>query len=101
MKKLLAILLALAMIVSLAACGGTSNEPAEPQEPATKTLDKDEIVIGYVGAQTGPSAGLGYGIDQILRWGIEELNKDGGILGVPVRYDEREDYIQKQAHRID
>jgi branched-chain amino acid transport system substrate-binding protein len=109
MKKTLAILLALIMIVSLAACGG-GTEPAgnDPEPTGPAILDKDEIVIGYVGAQTGPSAGLGYGIDQILKWGIDELNKEGGILGVPVRYVSRDDqgdptkattYIQELVYK--
>ena len=61
MKKLLSLLLALMMVATLAACGGTEDKPenAEPVEPQGEeqdesaagdlqyVLDKGEMVIGY------------------------------------------------------
>ena len=60
MKKILAILLALVMILSLAACGSTETAtpakeeettettPAEEEAPAEETPADDKITIGYV-----------------------------------------------------
>lgn len=93
-KRLLALVLALAMAVSLAACG---NEPGgDPTgasgAPSGETgLGVDEIVIGYVGAITGASASLGAPVHEMLVYAVEELNKEGGICGVPVRYVYRDD----------
>ena len=46
MKKLLAVLLALVMVLSLAACGAapaeTPNTPAEPETPATEPAAEPE-----------------------------------------------------------
>lgn len=89
-KRLLAIVLALAIAASLAACSGEGGKPSET--PGGKTgLDVDEIVIGYVGAITGPSAGLGAPVHEMVAYAVEEINQDGGICGVPVRYVYRDD----------
>jgi len=84
MKKLLALILALAMCFSLVACGGEKKDDKEG-------LGVDEIVFGWVGPQTGPSAYLGQGQMMGLEIAVEEINEAGGILGVPVRLEMRDD----------
>lgn len=108
MKKLLALILALAMCLSLVACGGdkkAEEKPAENKPAATqgtadkaedkkeeeKKLDAKEIVFGYIGPQTGSSAYLGIGAMNGAQMAIDEINAAGGILGVPVRYETRDD----------
>jgi branched-chain amino acid transport system substrate-binding protein len=87
-KRFIAVCLAALMALALAACetgSGTSGGTADGG------LGVDEIVIGYVGAITGPSAALGQPIHEIAQWTIDEMNKNGGINGVPVRYVYRDD----------
>lgn len=100
-KRLFALVLSVVMTLSLAACGADkpANTPDAPaktpsgaqNDPTPAGLDADEIVIGYVGAITGPSAGLGAPVHEMLVYAVEELNQAGGICGVPVRYVYRDD----------
>ena len=49
MKKLLAMLLALVMVLSLAACGTTEPEtPEVPEEPEVETPEEPEVELTYV-----------------------------------------------------
>jgi len=85
-KRVLALLLASLLILSMSACGnpaGTAN--------TGEGLGVDEIVIGFVGPITGPAAGLGLPIDEICKAAFAQINEEGGILGVPVRYVSRDD----------
>ena len=101
MKKFLALFLSLALVLSLAACGGKEEAPAEkpaetPSEtpaetPAEKSLDVDEVIFGIVGPQTGPSANLGIGQAKGVEMAVDHINARGGILGVPVSYVYRDD----------
>ena len=107
-KRFLAFCLVLIMLLSLAACaeGGETGTPAatDSDAPSADTsadtseevseepdLGVDEIVIGYVGPITGPYAGLGLAIHEIAKYTVEEINKAGGIMGVPVKYVFRDD----------
>ncbi len=107
MKKILALLLALAMVFALVGCATTSSttsttesEAADEADTTEATDDADdadeitydgEIVIGWLGPQTGTDAEYGlnvmYGVDLY----IEQLNAAGGINGKYVSvvyYDE-------------
>ncbi|MBQ4538637.1 MAG: hypothetical protein II995_03405 [Oscillospiraceae bacterium] len=58
MKKLVALLIAMAMTLSLAACGGSSDQPAAPAAPAAPTasaaptLDKQDAIDAFNKAST-------------------------------------------------
>lgn len=56
-KKVLAILLALAMVLSMAAC--TSSEPAEPAESG-ESQENEPHELEYVRMSAGPSGGFNY-----------------------------------------
>ncbi|MDR7855330.1 ABC transporter substrate-binding protein [Tissierella sp.] len=88
-KRILALGLSLIMVLSLVAC--TGSDDSTPSGNSTSGLGVDEIVIGYVGPITGPYAGLGLPIHEIAKYTIDEINAEGGILGVPVRYVSRDD----------
>lgn len=91
-KRLFAAILTLAMVLSLAACssGGNGGSPSG-DSGEEGGLGTDEIVIGYVGAITGASASLGAPVHEMLVYAVDELNEEGGICGVPVRYVYRDD----------
>lgn len=103
-KKLLAMLMALTMIFALCAgCGSSSNAPAETETsennaPAAAgeeaAADAGEIVIGWLGPQTGGVAQYGLAVQYGVDLYVEQLNAAGGINGKPVRvvyYDEEGD----------
>ena len=88
------------MLSSLAACAGSGK--ADTSAPAASAgassgdsgktdLGVKEIVIGFVGPITGPSAGLGLPVHEIAKYTVDEINKAGGIDGVPVKYVYRDD----------
>ena len=65
MKKYLAILLALVMVLGLCACGGTAEEPAPEEETQTETVELEKIVFtepvrGYHWAPVYLAQTLGY-----------------------------------------
>ncbi len=111
-KKLLALLMALSMIFALCAgCSsgsGNSSEPAadadtadttkaaeaEEQTEADAGADGGEIVIGWLGPQTGNVAQYGLAVKAGVDLYISQLNAAGGINGKQVRvvyYDEEGD----------
>lgn len=77
MRKVIALVLALAVCFSLAACGGqgdSSNGGSKVDGAA-----KEEIVIGYVGPFTGSLSMFTADFDWISAQAVEAINKDGGI----------------------
>ncbi|MDX9871888.1 MAG: ABC transporter substrate-binding protein, partial [Clostridia bacterium] len=76
MKKVLAILLTLALVVSLSACGGKSA-PA----PAAPADNSGPVKIGVISPNTGEVAAYGQAITSGIKLAIKEINAAGGILG--------------------
>jgi len=72
MKKLISLLLALIMLVSLVACGGPADDGGE---------DSDKIVVGCYMPLTGATAAAG--LDQLngVQMAINACNEAGGING--------------------
>ena len=84
MKKLLVVLLALIMVLSMSACGGSSTG-GDAKEP---------IKFGWVGPLTGDEAVWGKCESQTLELLIEQKNEEGGLLGRKlelVKYDTKGD----------
>ncbi|NLH02038.1 MAG: BMP family ABC transporter substrate-binding protein [Clostridiales bacterium] len=86
MKKFIALLLALAMVFALAACGSkTAESPAESKAPAesgTPALDASSIKIGVV--MIGDESDKGYNYNHVL--GIKEMQKALGISDEQIIY---------------
>ena len=70
-KKALAVMMAAAMLFSLAACGG-----------ANYTSENTEFIIGVSGPLTGGAAVYGVAVQNAAQMAIDEINAAGGLDGV-------------------
>jgi len=83
MKKFLSVLLASAMVFSLAACGGSEGSASS---------SSDEVFrIGGIGPITGGAAVYGMAVMNAIELAVEEVNADGGINGTPIEYQFQDD----------
>ena len=93
MKKLVALLMALAMVFALVACGAeeapaateapaANNEPAATEAPADTPADADPLKIVYCGFSL--SAEYGDRFQQHAARITAEVNAAGGVNGAPV-----------------
>ncbi len=73
-KKAVAVVMAVAMLFSLAACG------------ANYTADNTEFVIGVSGPLTGDAAVYGVAVQQSAQLAIDEINAAGGLNGVKFKF---------------
>ena len=106
MKKFLSILLTMAMIFSLVACGGnntnsgsstnsgsTSNSSAD----SGSANDAEPIRVGVVGTMTGENSLFGDVLAKTIKLLVEQKNAEGGVLGRPIEiyeYDTRDDAVE-------
>ena len=77
LKKAFAVVLAAAMLLTLAACGGSD-----------KTA---EYVIGFSGPLTGPAAVYGVAVQNSAQMAIDEINAAGGLDGVNFKLEAMDD----------
>ncbi len=82
MKKVIALLLALVLILAMTACGGeTAPEAKDPaSDPANPPADADVIKIGYVSDLTGPTALWGTAGQYGAEAAVKDINANGGVL---------------------
>ena len=78
-KKAFAVVLAAAMLVTLAACGGGN------------TANNTEYVIGVSGPLTGPAAVYGVAVQNSAQMAIDEINAAGGLDGVKFKLEAMDD----------
>ncbi|MDY6181878.1 MAG: ABC transporter substrate-binding protein, partial [Candidatus Faecousia sp.] len=95
MKKTIAFVLALVMLLSLTACSGnTTQSPAEGTQPSSAPVEKtetgesgkDEFVIGMYNVMSGANAIYGEEAQNALKMVVDKMNAEGGINGATVRY---------------
>ena len=92
MKKLFALLLALAMVLSLAACGGSADsadksdaaetpaaDEAAPAEGTDAPAAEGAIKIGGIGPVTGAAAVYGTSVMNGAQIAVDEINALGGV----------------------
>ena len=89
-KKLLALLLALCMVFALAACGTSSGDDAA-DDTGIDASSGDTITIGMIAPMTGTNAAYGNAMLEGRQMTIDEINEAGGILGMQVELDYRDD----------
>ncbi len=70
-KKAFAVLMVLAMVFSLAACGGTDY-----------TAENTEYIIGFSGPLTGDAAVYGVAVKNAAQMAVDEINAAGGLNGI-------------------
>lgn len=87
-KKLLALLLALCMVFALAACGSGGDDAADD---TGGNSSGDTITIGMIAPMTGTNAAYGNSMLEGVQMTIDEINEAGGILGMQVELDYRDD----------
>lgn len=83
-KKILAVLMASAMVFGLAACGSSDDSSDAGSSSDTKSEDTvsdgDEVfLIGGIGPLTGAAASYGISVKQGAEIAIEEINAAGGV----------------------
>ena len=82
MKKVLALLLAAAMVMSLVACGEKTDEKTNGDVTNDTTETSDDIIyIGVAAPITGDMAETGVQMDVASRMAVDEINAAGGING--------------------
>ncbi len=78
MKKFLAVVMALAMVFSFAACGNGGNKGGHAD---------NELYVGGIGALTGDYANYGLSVKYGAEVAVEEINAAGGINGMKIVFD--------------
>lgn len=103
MKKILALLLSLMMILSLAACGSkeseetdgvagtTSAEEEIPEKEEGETAGGDVFKVGLITMVTGDAPTDGLRMQQAVELVINQVNEEGGINGMKVELDIQDD----------
>ena len=90
MKRTLALVLALALCLSMFALAGCSksgsgdNSPASGSDNSADTNTGDTIKIGYIGPLTGSVSVYGIAVQRGIQLSIKEINAAGGLLGKQV-----------------
>ena len=77
MKKFIAMLLALVMVLSLAACGAKEEAPAANAE--APVAEAGAIKLGMCGPLTGGAAVYGTAVAAGMEIAVEEINAKGGL----------------------
>ncbi len=102
-KKFLAMLLAAAMTLSLAACGGsestesTTTESTSTESTTTETTGSDTIKVALIANTTGDYAMYGVPVANGANLYIDEINAAGGINGKQIevlQYDDKADGVE-------
>ena len=93
MKKLLSLILALAMVFALVACG---NKPAEDSGTTggSDAVDASPIRIGFFAPVSAASAAAdGQSAEQSAKLAVKLINEAGGINGRKVELVNYDDFV--------
>ena len=79
-KKFFALMMAMVMALSLAACGGESTETSGDDSSAEGTASGTAFKIGTIGPLTGDAAIYGQAVANGAKIAVEEINAAGGDI---------------------
>ena len=88
LKKAASIVLASAMVVSLAACGSSNDKGS--------SADTDTFKIGGIGPTTGDAAIYGTAVKNGIQLAVDEINAAGGINGKQIEYKFEDDQADSE-----
>lgn len=91
MKKILAVILAVCVIFTLAACSGNNGGATDPSSGKTDRTG-ETIKIGLYGTITGTNALAGEMLEKGATVAVEQINANGGINGATLElvvYDDK------------
>ena len=89
MKKVLAVLLAVTMVVLCFAACGKSNDASG--EKNTNSTGEKTIKIGLSGPLTGSAAQYGNGVKNGAQLAVDEINEAGGVNGIKLEFKMEDD----------
>ena len=94
MKKVLSLVLAGSMVLSLAACGGSKDTASTTDSSAASSAEasgSDTFKIGATGPITGGAAIYGNAVKNGIQIAVDEINEAGGINGYQIDYNFQDD----------
>ena len=94
MKKVLSLVLAGSMVLSLAACGGSKDTASTTDSSAASSAEasgSDTFKIGATGPITGGAAIYGNAVKNGIQIAVDEINEAGGINGYQIDYNFEDD----------
>ena len=94
MKKVLSLVLAVSMVLSLAACGGSKDTASTTDSSAASSAEasgSDTFKIGATGPITGGAAIYGNAVKNGIQIAVDEINEAGGINGYQIDYNFQDD----------
>lgn len=94
-KKILAVLVSGILSLSLMACGSSGGSVGGSEDGAASSggteTSGDAIVIGTISPNTGTLAAYGEAVVNSMNLAVEEINKEGGVLGKDLKLDSLDD----------
>ena len=85
--KVLAVCMSAALLLSLAACGGSGSGGASP---SGGTAEGGTVKVGLLHSLTGPMAISEVSVRDAELLAIKEINAAGGVLGKQIEYVEED-----------
>ena len=90
-KKVLSLVLAGAMVLSLAACGSKDSGSSDGGDSGEEVFK-----IGSIGPATGAAAIYGLGVKNGAQVAVNEINEAGGINGYKVEFKFEDDELNNE-----
>lgn len=90
-NKLFLTMLTIVLIAALVLSGCGGGGGSSSGDTGNGDQGGGEVIIGYVGPMTGPSATMGTATKLGAELAIEEINAAGGIMGNTIKFVTRDD----------
>lgn len=90
-SRILAAVLAGAMVFGLSACGGSSSGSTASGSTSGSTSSDNTLVIGGIGPVTGGAAIYGQAVKNGAQLAVDEINAAGGVNGITLKLNFQDD----------